>query len=249
MRKNRNGSALFQLINRKSFDQLVAKWQMDKGIRSFSTWEMTCALVTTMIMRLSSYREVEGALGIPKSTLGDALNERSFGFFQELCDLILLEIRARTQHREVRKAIRRILALDSTSVRVHGSLFSLPGWMPLCCNTRLAAAKLHVIWDVGGEWIEDFLITPVRRNDSPVAGQFEISANKTYVFDRAYIDIRFWLKIVDAGSHFVTRLKANARARKGKNKIRIKNGDGVLYDGKYQPSLVNLTFLNFRDRH
>ncbi|MBK7893124.1 MAG: hypothetical protein IPJ84_20390 [Bdellovibrionales bacterium] len=97
---------------------------MDRGVRTFSTWEMTQALLSCFVMRLGSFREVEAALKIPDSTFGDALRDRHFGFFQELCDLILLEIRGRTESRKLKKAIREILAIDSSEVRVHGSLLA-----------------------------------------------------------------------------------------------------------------------------
>ena len=89
MEKHRSNPSLFQLIDRKAFDALVDQHEMDKWVRSFSTWEFTCALITCMTLRLGSYRDVEEALGIPRATFGDAMNERFHGFFQDLCDLIL----------------------------------------------------------------------------------------------------------------------------------------------------------------
>src|ERR1700752_4160908 len=149
MNKHRNGYGLFQLINRKTFNQLVDKWEIDKGVKSFSTWEMTCALLSTMVMRLGSYRDMELTFGVPRTTIGDALSKRSFGFFQDLCDHVLLDIRARTENRKVKKAIRRLLAIDSTECRVHGSMFTLHGWQQRAAyGFHIASAKLHVIYDV-----------------------------------------------------------------------------------------------------
>ena len=96
---------------------------MDKWIHNFSIWEMTQALVCCFVMRLGSYGDVEKALKIPDSTFGDALGVRHFGFFQELCDLILLQTRAITQDRKIKEVIRQILAIDSSEIKVHGSLF------------------------------------------------------------------------------------------------------------------------------
>ena len=101
MYKHRKSGSLFQLIDRKKFDALVKKWDMDKGVRSFATWELTQALLCCFVMRLGSFRDVEKALKIPDSTFGDALRTRHHGFFQELCDLILLEIRAKTENRKI----------------------------------------------------------------------------------------------------------------------------------------------------
>jgi hypothetical protein len=103
--------------------------------------------------------------------------------------------------------------------------------------------KLHVVWNIEGEWIEDFIITGARRHDSPVSLQFELQTNKMYVFDRAYNDVTFWLKIIDVGSHFVTRLKDHSIALlKDGKKAEATEEEGVLYDGIYKPNpqtLVN----------
>jgi len=236
MQKHLKGKSLFQLIDKKSFDALVKKWEMDKWVQSFSTWEMTQALLCCFVTRLGSFREVEKTLGIPDSTFGDALRLRHFGFFQELCDLILLQIRARTEDRRIKKAIRQILAIDSSEIKVHGSLFDEPGWKQKHCKgAHKASAKLHVVWNVDGEWIDDFLITPGRRGDSPVSLELRLLTGKMYVFDRAYNDFDFWGKIIQAGSDFVTRLKDCPRYRMLQMKVlqKVGNKNGVLYDGTY----------------
>ena len=116
MQKHLKGQSLFQLINRKKFDELALKWQIDKNIRQFSTWEMTQSLICCFVMRLGSYREVESTLKIPDSTFGDALRLRNFNFFQDLCDEILLEIKTQSRKRKLKRAIREILALDSNEI-------------------------------------------------------------------------------------------------------------------------------------
>ncbi len=240
MREDRRGKSLFQLIDRKRFDALVAKWGMDKWVTDFFTWELTCALVNVMVMRLESYRDVELILGIPRSTFSDALSKRNSGFFEELCDLVLNDIRAKTADRKIKKALRSILAIDSTECRVHGSLFTEPGWKQKHTSGHTASVKLHVVWDINGQWVDDFLITPGRRNDSPVSLLLRLQSGKTYVFDRAYNDIDFWLRVRAHRSHFVTRLKDYPRIRWLGIKVILKNENqvGVLYDGSYQLSAV-----------
>jgi transposase len=238
MGKHRSDSSFFQLIDRKSFDRLVEQHAMDKGIKSFSTWEMTCALITSLTLRLSSYREVEETLGIPKSTFGDAVSDRFHGFFRDLCDLILLEIRGRTHDRKIRRGIRELLAIDSSECRVHGGLFNEPSWRLVPRSEgHQAACKIHAVYHVDGEWIDDFKVTGVRKNDSRVSLQIRILTGKTYVFDRAYNDLDFWLKIMKAGSHFVTRLRDCSKHRKQLEEVlqANPNGTGVLHDGFYRP--------------
>lgn len=254
MKKHLKGRPLFQLIDQKLFNALVKKWDMDKWVQSFSTWEMTQALISCFVMKIESFREVEATLKIPDSTFGDALRERAFGFFQELCDLILLDIRAKTESRKIKKAIRQIMAIDSTEIKVHGSLFDQAGWKQKHCkDTHQASAKLHVVWNVDGEWIDDFIITPGRKNDSPVSLLLRLLPGKTYVFDRAYNDFDFWQKIMNAKSHFVTRLKDHPRLRMMRMKVLQvqKDKDGVLYDGPYTPlkeKPAELRHVIYRDK-
>jgi hypothetical protein len=129
--------------------------------------------------------------------------------------------------------------MDSSECRVHGSLYDLPGWKDKNANKqkRKAIVKFHAVWNVDGEWIEDFRITPGRLHDCPVARKFEILPNHTYVFDRAYREIEFWKSIVRSDVHFVSRLHNTTRARykrikhiKGKE-----HQDGVLWDGHWEP--------------
>ena len=243
MKKPRKDSSLFQLIDQKTFQALVDKWDMDKWARGFKTWEMTCALISAMMMRLSTYREIESALGIPRSTLGDAMKKRCHGFFEDLCDQILLNIRRQTKDRKIKRSVREILALDSSEIQVHGSLFKYPSWLQMTksksSDQRVAAAKLHIIWNVDGCWVEDHRVTGGHRHDSPVANLFQLQENKTYVFDRAYCDLTLWMNITKAGSHFVTRLKETSLPENVRKKINTKK-TGVLYDGLYLPSGISM---------
>lgn len=52
--------------------------------------------------------------------------KRCHGFFEELCDMILIEIRGRTKDRKLKRAIRQILAIDSTECRVHVEVYFQP---------------------------------------------------------------------------------------------------------------------------
>jgi hypothetical protein len=221
---------------------------MDKWVRSFSTWEFTCALITSMTLKLGSFRDVEETLGIARSTFGDAMHRRFHGFFYDLCDLILEDIRGRTSSRKIKRAIREIFAIDSSECQVHGSLFSLPGWRQKYSVRHNAGCKLHTIYNVSGEWIDDFKVTGVRKNDSPIGLQLTLRSGKTYVFDRAYSDIGFWLDIMEIDSHFVTRIKECERTRTLQNNALQgkKNRVGVLWDGDFIPSLPVIS--RYRDQ-
>jgi hypothetical protein len=249
VKQHRKDVELNQLIDREIFDRLVEKWGMDKWVRELNTWELTSALITAVTLRLNSYREIEQTLGIPRATLGDALAKRFSGFFTELCDQILLVIKGLTSDRKVKRAIRQIKALDSSKIKVHGSLFSSPGWQQSSAHGHSAAAKLHVIWDVDEQWVDDCVVTGDRSNDSPVSRWFNLKSGAVYVFDRAYNDLKFWIKIRKAGSDFVTRLKRISI--KGLKEGRIaeqSDQTGVLYEGTYTPCKASIYTVPAEDR-
>lgn len=234
------GKTLLQLINQKTFYELCEKWGMDKGVRSFSTWEMACTHIMAFVLRLENLREVEQTLFVPRSTFSDANANRAAEFFQELCDVVLGDILGSTKSRKIRRAIK---AIDSTECNVHGSLSRLPLWKEGKRQWKKATAKLHVVWNVSGKWVEDFRITGNGTADNIVGKWFRISSGSTYVFDRGYTDIDFWWKIVINGAHFVTRLKKYPVYEALLRKVLAKKPDtvGVLWEGKWRPTQSSLS--------
>lgn len=236
---------LFQLIPRSEFSELCKKWEIDKGVRSFSTSQQVWTLVMTYLLRLESLREVELALGVPKSTLSDANATRPAGFLQELCELVLSRILIQSKSRKVRGSIRTLLAVDSTECQVHGSLSNILGWKSRGGGGKTggkASSKLHVVWNINGEWIDDFRITDGRTHDLKAAQGFRIQPHSYYVFDRAYSSLRYWWKITIHDSHFVTRLKQMPRYRMKSFSVEREKKDavGVLWDGSWKPTQSTL---------
>lgn len=237
-----NGKSLqlFQLIPTKEFNALCEKWEIDKGVREFPASQQIWTMVMTCLLRLESLREIELVLGVPKSTLSDANAERPSGFFQDVCELVLSRIAKQAKSRKVRRAVRTLLAMDSTECKVHGSLSKIKKWTQKknSKNKGKAAAKLHVVWNVSGEWIEDFRITQVRTHDMTAARNFKIQPGCCYVFDRAYNDIDFWWNIVKNESHFVSRLREMPvyRMRTFSLLREKKDAVGVLWDGPWKPT-------------
>jgi len=256
MSNSDKAKSLLQLIDQKKFNALCSKWEMDKGVRTFSTWNQVVVLVMAYVTRLTSLREIESAFGVPRSTFSDANQVRSAGFFQELCKMVLETIQTNERARKIKQTLKTLLALDATECRVHGSISSFLPWLQKSAKAKEGSAKLHVVWNVNGEWVEDFRITPGRCNDSPVSKQFKISSGKTYVFDRAYNDIEFWVKITSHGSDFVSRLKNFPKNHYRKKIVLAEAGtkNGVLWEGEWKPSSTTLSLhpnvpRDFKCRH
>jgi hypothetical protein len=192
-------------------------------------------LLAASLFEKRALRDVEASFGLAKSTLADALAKRSCAFFQDLVAVMVGELIQLTSRRSERQELRDLLAVDATTCLLNAGLGKR--FLPLR-NKATAALKLHVVWNVNEEWIEDFLISGYRRNDGSVFKQMPIARGKTYVYDRAYIDVGLWLKITESGSHFVTRLKKIGKRLAYVHRAHTQDNDqlGVLHDGTWTPS-------------
>jgi putative transposase len=240
MKKIGKGMCLFQLIPEKKFKNLCDEFNIDKKVRRFTAQTQVIVLIHCFLLKLESLREIEITLGVPRSTLSDANSARNCLFFEKLCKIVLWEIHGKIKSRKIKKALRNILAVDSTEIRVNGRLAKENKWK-IKRSSKIegkASSKLHVIWDLERLCIDDFSITGGRDHDAPVAGNFKIKADFTYVFDRAYNDISLWFKIMSTGSHFVTRLKDCTLYRTRRFSMLNDYPDkvGVLSEREWKPS-------------
>lgn len=236
---------LFQLISIKEFRNLCQKWQADHRTRTLMSSKHVWTLVMAQVLKLESLREIEAGLGVRRSTLSDANASRPAGFFQDLCEIVLNRLSHCHPSRKVRRAVRTLLAIDATECRVHGSMASLLEWKTtnydknrMSRSSNKAAAKLHIVWNIKGEFVEDFRITGVRHQDLKIANGFSIQPNALYVFDRGYYSVPYWAKIVLNGAHFVTRLKMASNIKPLDELVQQNNQGkaGVLWDGVWEPT-------------
>jgi len=217
----------------KTFRELCLKHEVYKQSRSFEPWDHLSTLILSQVLDLKSLRDVEAVFGVKRSTFCDANADRSSVLFEDLVretfDLI------QTQNKKLRKARRSILALDSTKCSLNGRLKKIPFFR----FHSSASMKVHIVWNVGDEWIEDFRITAGKVNDQTLAKDLQLSRGATYLFDRGYPDLGFWWQIMEAGSHFVTRLKKTFEMRGDhlfRHPLNFKDKTGVLVDQVYFPS-------------
>jgi len=135
------------------------------------------------------------------------------------------------------------LAIDSTECDVNGRLSKIRKWKK---STHLASVKLHAVWNVENEWIDQFQITGGKVGDATVAKTLKIKENCMYVFDRAYNELNFWWRIISHESHFVTRIKNVRRVRLKKLSL-PKTKVGVLWEGEWKPSKATLEQKKYTD--
>lgn len=237
MNNSANPLDLVQLIPREKLEQLATRWGLNKGTSKLDAFKLVTVMVWSCVFEISSLREIEASLGVRKSTLGDALTSKPLGFFEELFEELLSQLRVHTDSRRVKKGIKEILAIDSSVCLVNGRLCLQRLWR---LGKSKAAVKLHAVWNINAQWVEDFRISGVRRNDVAIGKRLSLQTNKIYVFDRGYYDFQFWQQIELAGSQFVTRLKKMGKRLAYLHAtvpaLKDPTHYGVLYDGLWTPS-------------
>jgi hypothetical protein len=220
---------------------------MDKGVIKFSTEKLLRTLIWSLIFEKRSLREISENYAVPKSTLDDALRKRSYGFFQELCSLILKELIPLTESRKERQELREVLAIDASVCHAHGAMAQQ--FIATKIEKKTAGIKFHAVWNVNQEWIEDFKVSGYRANDGRIGKAFDFSRGKTYVFDRAYVDIKLWIKIQEVGAYFVTRLRKYGQRLSHIHHANVDSESvGILYDEKWTPSEASCYKANVKPK-
>lgn len=236
MKNTANIDSLLQLIDKKTLTSLIFKWGVDKNTTKLSSTELLRVLLSALLLRVPNYRELSLVFGVAKSTISDAIRLRSHGFFEDLCTHIVTQLHAQSRNRKFKRAVRELFAIDSSEIKVHGSLLRFPGFEQSL--SKNAGAKIHVVWNVNQHWVEGFHITPFNDPDLGTAKRsFRVAPKAMYVFDKAYVDLDYWTQIMDGGAHFTTRLKETPRNQELKQDVlRNNDKDGVIFDGDWTPS-------------
>ncbi len=216
MFSNSTLGVLLKALPRDEIQELVNKHGSDRWRKSFGTWDHLVAMLTGQFSGARSLREVETVLAghanhhyhlgigaIRRSTLSDANAGRSSAVFRDIVQMMISRA-GRAKRTEIRSVLS---ILDASHIRLSGLGYD---WAK---KTRTRGTcyglKLHVQMDADDERLEYSDVTPTNVNDLVAAWDFPLEAGRTYVFDKGYCDYNWWHEIIQAGSHFVTRLKHN----------------------------------------
>jgi IS4 transposase len=105
-------------------------------------------------------------------------------------------------------AFREVLVADSTVIRLHDLLARA---FPACrTNHTLAAAKLHVVYNVAAAGMQSIRLTSERVHDGPVLRAGRWVRDRLMLFDLGYYRFQLFDCIRRQGGFFVSRLKERA---------------------------------------
>jgi len=230
-------SELLKLCPRYHFDKAVERYQGDRYVKIFTTWQQFMAILYSQITQKDSLRDIVtglsahaarwyhlGITGIHKSTLSDANAKRDYRMFEGLFYHLLARCKNLTPKHKFRFK-NPLYTIDASTIDLCLSVFP---WAKF--RTTKGAIKLHCLYDHSGALPTFLTVTDGKRHDVRVVkdNPFPLSPDSIISVDKAYIDYT-WLNSLDKqGVWFVTRAKSNIDyAVVGQHPI---SGKGVLSD-------------------
>lgn len=205
-------------LSKYHFDAVVGQHAGDRYTKKYSAWNELMVLLYAQATQKDSLREVEtglqthesawyhlGIKSVKRSTLADAHARRSYKIFEStFYDLLGHCTSVTPRHRFTFK--NPLYALDSTMVELCHSLFP---WAKY--RTTKGALKMHTLFNVRTGIPEFLTVTDGKRGDVTEARERfnTLEAESIVVFDRGYVDYKWWYALTERNVWFVTRAKDN----------------------------------------
>ena len=208
---------ILQLLPADLLHQAVRRHDSDRYRKRFHTRSHLIALLVAQLCGASSLRDVEnlllrhrrrlhhpGGVPVPRSTLSHANNSRDWRVFADIAQGLI----ARRGRGMRRKAGQVMAALDSTPIRIAGRG---SGWARQTASRHgNQGLKLHLMIDADEAALQWARTSGMNVSDIGMGRDAPLREGCIYLFDKGYCDYNWWRSIIDAGAHFVTRLKRNA---------------------------------------
>jgi putative transposase len=203
---------LLKALPRRVFGSMVSRHAGDRYVKGFHSWDHLVMLLFAQLSGVSSLRELVelwnvqaphhyhiGAGPVRRSTLADANCRRPSAIFAEL----FAHLSGAASGALRRQGGQVLRLIDATPVPLT-SLHHWAGW-----NGRTRGLKAHVTYDPDADRPVHLAITAATVNDVVIARDQPLEPGAIYVFDKAYVDYRWWQRMHDARCLFVTRPKSN----------------------------------------
>jgi len=210
-------SQLLSFLPKKAFNRLVGQHDGDRYVKKLTAWNQFVLLLYAQASCKDSLREIEtginthensfyhlGIKSAARSSLSYANKTRDYEIFEKLFYLLFKQFKGVVSAGQF-KFNNPLYIIDSTTVSLCLSLFN---WAKY--GRTKGAIKLHTILDSTTMVPEIINITAGKPSDISAAKQIDFSWLKTgsiIVFDRGYIDYKWWSEFDEKNITFVSRTK------------------------------------------
>ena len=230
---------LLHLLPENRFESFVGQHKADRYVKAFSCRNQLCTLVYAQATGKDSLRGIEtglrsldsmwyhlGLTSVARSTIAYANEHRPAQMYESLFYAMLEKCQALAPKRNF-SFQNELRAIDSTTIDLCLSLFE---WARF--RRAKGAIKLHTSLNVRSQIPDLIELTDGKTHDLTAMKRMDFSQyprGTIFIVDRGYFDLALLQAIVDAGHHFVIRLKKNAQIVRIEEH-RSPTGTGVLKD-------------------
>ena len=235
-----------EFLNEDKFRRIVAKYDGNRYIKSYSVWNQLLTLILGQLSRSPSLRDCVIALqahrdklyhlgigkNVTRSNLSKANEQRNYRIFEDFAYYMIAEARNKRADRTF-GFDGHIYAFDSTTIDLCLSLFE---WAKL--RRKKGGIKVHTLFDVEAGIPTFACITEARVNDINAMDEIPYETGSYYIFDRGYNDYSRLYAINKLGATFIVRAKKNALYKRLSWKRRLEHNvlsdSGIRFAGYYK---------------
>ncbi|MDP2815089.1 MAG: IS4 family transposase [Rectinemataceae bacterium] len=230
---------LLHLLPEDRFQTFVGQHGADRYVKTFSCRNQLCTLLFAQATGKDSLRGIEtglrsldsmwyhlGLTSVARSTIAYANEHRPAAIYESLFYAMLEKCQALAPKRTF-SFQNELRAIDSTTIDLCLTLFD---WAHF--RAAKGAIKLHTSFNVRSQIPDVIELTDGKVHDIKAMKMIDLSQyprGTIFIVDRGYFDLALLQAIVDAGHHFVIRLKKNAHIVRIEEH-RTPTGTGVLQD-------------------
>jgi len=229
-----------------TFRRVVAKYQGDFNVRSFSCLDQFLCLAFAQLTYRESLRDIEACLraqpaklyhlglrgNVSRSALADANEERDWRIYYEFAQALIRIARRLYAGEPIGVDIAEtVYALDSTTIDLCLSMFPWASFR----DTK-AAVKLHTLLDLRGSIPTFIHISDGKLHDVNVLDLLIAEPGAFYVMDRGYLDFERLYALHQAGAFFVTRAKSNSKFKRLLSRA-VDRSSGLICDQVVEPTV------------
>lgn len=229
-----------EFLNQDKFRRIVTKYQGDRYVKHYSTWNQLLTLIFGQLSRSASLRDCVLALQahrsklyhlgvgktVTRSNLSKANEQRDYRIFEDFAYYMIAEAR-RKRESKIGGVEAHIYAFDSTTIALCLSLFE---WAKF--RKKKGGIKVHTLFDVVAGVPTFVLITEAKVHDMNAMDEIPYEVGSFYIFDRGYNDYSRLYTINRLGATFILRAKNNVRYKRISWIRRLQHN--VLSDSKIQ---------------
>ena len=220
---------LVEFLDCFKFRRIVAKYQGDRYIKSFSCWNQLLVMMFGQLSNREGLRDLIVALeahwrklyhlgmgkSVTRSNLSKANELRDYRIFEDYAYHLVAEARSKSTEK-IFGFDGHVYAFDSTTIDLCLEVFE---WAKF--RKHKGGIKIHTLYDIEAQVPAFFHITTASINDIKALPEIPYEKGAYYIFDRGYNDFSNLFKIEQIEATFVVRAKKNLKIKQTSWKRRL----------------------------